>query len=305
MGAVIAGWLAIDHPDFAKRTEFFVTGLKMPDEPLTIRQFLAAQGAEDQSGMDRRSIYASLVLVAVVFALILLQPFGLNEVGSMRRIAYWTFICLTGYCLYGAAFLLGGRILAAISLRLPYPLPIILIGSIASVLMSFAVIYSGYLFFDFRRGYLSQFLTVFPQALTIGALLLSVTIAIDYIGEQNRRLRAHRVVTSGHDQAVAAFLENLPVKLRGELLCIETEDHYLRVHTDRGQHLFLMRLRDATDRLVNARGLQVHRSWWVAESAVSDAVTEGRKISLVLKNGLTIPVSRKYASQVRARNLLK
>ena len=277
----------------------------MPGEPLTLRQFFAAQRTDDFSSLDRRSIQASLILVAVVFALIFLQPFGLNEVAAMRRIAYWSFISVTGYCLYGATFFLGSKILAKTALRLPYPLPIILVGAIASVLMSLAVVYSGYIFFDFRGQYLSQFLMVLPQALTIGALLLCVTIALDYVTEQNRRLQSSRADASAHDNAVAALLENIPVRLRGELLCIETEDHYLRVHTDRGQHLCLMRMSDALAMLADARGLRVHRSWWVAEDAVSDARIEGRKISLSLKNGLSIPVSRRYAADVRSRKLLK
>src|SRR5258708_5237804 len=39
------------------------------------------------------------------------------------------------------------------------------------------------------------------------------------------------------------FLERLPLKLRGaEVWAVEAEDHYLRLHTSRGQDLILMRL---------------------------------------------------------------
>ena len=42
------------------------------------------------------------------------------------------------------------------------------------------------------------------------------------------------------------FLERLPLKLRGgEVWAVEAEDHYLRLHTSKGQDLILMRLSDA------------------------------------------------------------
>ena len=44
----------------------------------------------------------------------------------------------------------------------------------------------------------------------------------------------------------AKFLERLPLKLRGaEVWAVEAEDHYLRLHTSKGQDLILMRLADA------------------------------------------------------------
>lgn len=49
------------------------------------------------------------------------------------------------------------------------------------------------------------------------------------------------------------------------------EDRYLRIHTDGGSDLILMRLRDAVGELAGADGLQVHRSFWVARAAVRAA----------------------------------
>ena len=44
------------------------------------------------------------------------------------------------------------------------------------------------------------------------------------------------------------FLDRLPMKLRGaELYAVEAEDHYLRLHTARGQDLILMRLSGSQD----------------------------------------------------------
>lgn len=98
------------------------------------------------------------------------------------------------------------------------------------------------------------------------------------------------------------FLERLPLKLRGaEVWAVEAEDHYLRLHTSRGQDLILMRLADAVAELEGLEGMQVHRSWWVARDAIADAKRGDGRALLTLKDGSTVPVSRTYAGQLREK----
>ncbi|MFN3583471.1 LytTR family DNA-binding domain-containing protein [Phenylobacterium sp.] len=98
------------------------------------------------------------------------------------------------------------------------------------------------------------------------------------------------------------FLERLPLKLRGaEVWAVEAEDHYLRLHTSKGQDLILMRLADAVAELEGIEGLQVHRSWWVAREAIVDARRGDGRATLTLKDGAQVPVSRTYAGELRAR----
>jgi DNA-binding LytR/AlgR family response regulator len=97
------------------------------------------------------------------------------------------------------------------------------------------------------------------------------------------------------------FLERLPAKLSGaEVWAVEAEDHYLRVHTSRGQDLILMRLSDAIAELDGLPGARTHRSWWVARSAVAQAHRGDGRATLVLKNGVEAPVSRTHAASLRA-----
>lgn len=99
------------------------------------------------------------------------------------------------------------------------------------------------------------------------------------------------------EDLVATFLERLPLKFRGATLyALSAEDHYVRVHTDRGEELVLMRLRDAVQSLGATDGIQVHRSWWVAREGIADRRRDGRKHILVLKSGVEVPVSRTMAS---------
>lgn len=98
------------------------------------------------------------------------------------------------------------------------------------------------------------------------------------------------------------FLERLPLKLRGaEVWAVEAEDHYLRLHTSLGQDLILLRLADAVAELEGIEGAQVHRSWWVARDAVTEAERGDGRAILTLKDGSKVPVSRTYAKVIRER----
>ena len=96
------------------------------------------------------------------------------------------------------------------------------------------------------------------------------------------------------------FRERLPPRLRGaEVYAVEAEDHYLRVHTDRGSDLLLMRLADAVTELEGIEGAQTHRSWWVAREAVAAVRRGDGRATLTLKDGSEAPVSRSFAPALR------
>lgn len=98
------------------------------------------------------------------------------------------------------------------------------------------------------------------------------------------------------------FLERLPARLRdAELWAVESEDHYLRLHTSQGQELILMRLADAVAELDGIEGMQVHRSWWVARAAIAEARRGDGRATLTLKDSSEVPVSRTYAKALRER----
>ncbi len=98
----------------------------------------------------------------------------------------------------------------------------------------------------------------------------------------------------------ARFPDRLPVKLRGATIrAVQAEDHYLRIHTDRGSDLILMRLSDALEELDGLEGSQTHRSWWVAKDAVRDVARGDGRATLTLDGGITAPVSRRYARALR------
>lgn len=106
------------------------------------------------------------------------------------------------------------------------------------------------------------------------------------------------------EPAAANFFRRIPPALGRDLLALEMEDHYLRIHTAVGSDLILLRLRDAIAELGDAAGLQVHRSWWVAQGAVRGTTRDGQRLNLVLRNGLEVPVSKTWRESVKAAGWL-
>lgn len=96
----------------------------------------------------------------------------------------------------------------------------------------------------------------------------------------------------------------LPPAIGREVLALQMEDHYVRVHTALGSALVLMPLRDAMREVAGVPGVQTHRSWWVARAAVAEAAREGRKVTLRLTNGVVVPVARAQVAAARAAGVL-
>lgn len=99
----------------------------------------------------------------------------------------------------------------------------------------------------------------------------------------------------------SALLGRLPPEIGGDIIALETEDHYLRVHATGGSALILMRMADAVALLDPRLGAQVHRRWWVAQAAVAGTRAEGQKLSLRLIDDRLVPVGRTFAAAARAR----
>jgi hypothetical protein len=97
----------------------------------------------------------------------------------------------------------------------------------------------------------------------------------------------------------------LPPRLGDQVLCLQMEDHYIRVHTDKGSAMVHHRMADAEASLApHVQGLRVHRSWWVAQAAITGWRRDGKSLTLSLANGLEVPVARDRQPTVRAAGWL-
>lgn len=98
--------------------------------------------------------------------------------------------------------------------------------------------------------------------------------------------------------------DRLPRHLGRTVLCLQMEDHYVRVHTPDGSALVLTSLSQAIAGLGDREGAQTRRSWWVARGAVAGVVEDGRNMRLTLVNGLEAPISRARLGALRAEGWL-
>lgn len=138
-----------------------------------------------------------------------------------------------------------------------------------------------------------------PFMLFAVALVTAVVSVINVFLAKAQPVQTH-AAAPGAAPATPRFLERLPPRLRGASLhAVEAEDHYLRLHTDRGSDLILLRLTDALSELEGLEGAQTHRSWWVAKAAVVDVERGDGRATLTLAGGARAPVSRRYARALR------
>lgn len=85
-----------------------------------------------------------------------------------------------------------------------------------------------------------------------------------------------------------------------DLLFLESQEHYLHIYTQTGDHLLRARISDAVAQLSRADGIQPHRSFWVARSAVSAMVRENAGNRLQLVNDRSVPVARARTQAVKS-----
>ena len=132
-----------------------------------------------------------------------------------------------------------------------------------------------------------------------GASLSRAPVAHDFGNDE-----VHREAATGsmkRDNSVAdAGGSGAAEALNGDVVCVHVSGHYIDVVTTTGSAVLLMRLADAMSALGH-RGMQVHRSYWVAFSHMRRLVRCDHRTVLRLSDGQEVPVSRPYVSSVRDR----
>lgn len=213
--------------------------------------------------------------------------FGTAEAGLPERLLYWSVIMLAGAAVGGAIAHLFTQ-WAAMDERL------ILRGLLMSVAVTLPLtilIWAITTVFAGRPWRPDDIVHYLLPVFVVSAAMTALGHLLDRPAETH----------AAPDAATPPrFLQRLTGKLKGaEVHAVESEDHYLRIHTDRGSDLVLMRLSDALGELEGLEGAQVHRSWWVARDAVLGARRGDGRATLTLKGGLEAPVSRRYAPALR------
>jgi len=212
----------------------------------------------------------------------ILAPFGSSNFDVVFRFTFWIGLTLAGG--------IGAIAAASLQMRFAPDLSAVWRAAILSIGATAAV--SPFVFsLNTPSSATGLILTLF--------YIWVIAIVISSVG----LLAEPRQKGSPPDTKTAPLLERLPPKFReAQIYAISSEDHYIRIHSEAGEHMLLMRLADAEDLAAPIAGLKPHRSWWVAEAGVDDISKSNGKMRIRLKSGTEVPVSREGAKRVRAAN---
>lgn len=250
------------------------------------------------------------VMAGVTFVLAVLGPFGTFETGLGRRLVIWAIFTFGGYVCFRPVIAAGD----ALAAQSPVPRwAAIAVACVVASMPTTLIVAATFAGLRWRSVTADDLAALYPQVLIVGATVTVVQLLL-----HRRRPSDAAVIepvpvpaaAAGMVEAIDpaptpnALLDKLPPHIGRDILCVENEDHYVRVHTTGGSALILMRLRDAVALLAAIDGEQVHRSWWVARRAVGDVVRVQRRIALRLVDGRVIPVSRSAAVTLRDRGWL-
>jgi LytTr DNA-binding domain len=231
--------------------------------------------------------------IAAIFMTIS-EAMGTGIVPFGTRLLYWLIVMETG-AIIGVGVTYGIQMWGRFQ-RWPVA-EVVAISFLIALPLTLAVVGAGMMLLDMSKPALNGIVRNFLLVAFVSAIITSITYAV---GSRRKAIMALEIASETPvEQPITAddrrFYERLPAYLRSaRILALAAEDHYLRVHTDAGNALILMRLSDAMAELGGAGGAQTHRSWWVARDAVTSAVRGEGKAILTLNNGIEAPVSRTY-----------
>lgn len=214
------------------------------------------------------------------------QTFETLAIGA--RIAYWVWIAVSTFAIGSFGRLLIGNI----SLKSQ------MVSLIASSVLNAALIV-GYIFLI--NSFVAPNVGVPEQAFLSFALITTAIVAVITVGLdlfQNSDTADSPPITG------PSLLSKLPLSKRGEIISLTSEDHYVRVDTDKGSETLLFRLSDAIEMCAPIAGIRVHRSHWVAKAYVMDYAKDKDRWFLVLSNGQSVPISRKYREDAIEHGLI-
>jgi hypothetical protein len=235
---------------------------------------------------------AMAIAVAAGALLAILGPFGsyLNG-GPAQRAGYWICAMLIGLVLYGTAFKIVAAFVPADS-RMWWPSLIgaTLLTSLPQTLLTRAGAF--WLWPELARLHLPWQLW-FAQTATIG---LVAVLGGAFI--------LRRSAPASRDRPAASSSHQRDGRLGRDVLALQMEGHYVRVHRPQTAELILMPLAHAIER-IEAEGLRTHRSWWVARHAVVAVEGNARSMRLHLSNGVVAPVARSAIIRLKAAGWIR
>jgi len=229
--------------------------------------------------------------VAIGLLLGVTGPFGSQtSLAPAVRYSFWMVIALAGFGAAAAA----ERVLSSTAPYRKWVTRIVAVAVASAIPMTFFVAWAIGVVRPGRSFSPVQLLALFPYVALVQLLIARVISPDDQLA-----------VAAPVEQPAAApeypreFVSKLPAALRCDILALEAEDHYVRVHTLHGSALVLMRLADAAALIDPRLGLRVHRSWWVAKDGVRALERRPGRAIARLVDDTAVPISRTHLSAAR------
>ena len=257
--------------------------------------------------------YKRGLIVATIAGLLMtfFGAFGTGAVPLGTRLAYWLIIMESG-ALIGIGATTGvrswGRLAerpvregALISLLIALPLTMVVAGTTTVMLGG-------------RPPSAASLAGMFVAVLVVTGVITAVNyatvrtqVAVEPVASDSpppaRTFVDVAVPAVAEQTSRARLLDRLPPHLRcADLYAIQSEDHYLRVHTSAGSNLILLRMSDALAELEGVDGARTHRSWWVARAAVQTVERSDGRAELTLPGNVVAPVSRSFMRSLQEQH---
>ena len=245
-----------------------------------------------------------LVLASIVG---FMGPFGTyNDEGLVSRGIHWWQLLMGAYVLIRPAIIALG----VLAKKSDLPAQAVIFWGVAVTSVPLAVLWRNVGQDEFRE--LDGYSGLMPFSLLCALAVLGVAQWARYAdkrlaGEQSSSFAnppEHDQSDKPQSDSKPSLTKRLSPNFVGDIIALQSEDHYVRVHGEEGSELILIRLRDAIAEMDGADGWQVHRSWWVARSGIIAAKPSGRSWTLRLTNGATAIVSRDMGGRLKAEGLL-
>ena len=229
---------------------------------------------------------------ALIFVLTIAGPFGtLESFNLLERFAYWAIVAPTTFITASltATICTVYFINKGLNEWLSYAIG----GSVAGIPIGLIV---WLINIGLERSSFGATTGLIEMTIKTTLVTLPVTLLLKVLSKPHEGA----FDTDKTTDTSALFFKRLPHKIGRDLISLQAQDHYILVVTSAGSEMVLMRLSDAIKELGTHKGIQTHRSWWVAEKHIVNMATENGKKHIYLTNGQKIPISRTYLKQVNS-----
>ena len=271
---------------------------------------------------DRRTLNAALYYAGVPLFVGLFVGWGQSPVPELNShlvtACYFAGFILIGWLCSAAAMTIGKKVLAPWRppLWVLSVLPPIVLGWLALIPMNFYLHLTADLFpagpdllkplpieptFAFLKDYVLSMVSVV-------SLFTGTNYLFQFLGWRDFRYEGSDVISArapldapAKSDPYIPFMPLLPKDGQGTPLCIQAQEHYIHVRTDKGTALVKYPFGHAVKSLEDVPGIQVHRSYWVHDDAVAGIAKISQRYFIETDTGEQIPISQSFMRAVRER----